>query len=452
MIRQLSDIEVAKYKAVAENASKSALDYASLHGYESWMHALQSAQEEARKSRENEIEAKKQLGYVIEELKRMTLYKERAELETKQVVAKYGGLSMTQLIFPSEMENMDANENTIEGDQKHKAEVESSSFFSSFRRKLKEKFNSFKETQMDDDQASDVEDTMAKSRSPLIKKQSYMPVSKTRSAAASSAASSIKTESSLLPKGQLTQSPTYSPPMLRAKSPTNSPPKLTTQSLMNSPQKQLPGHRNVVSDEPKQSNSSVNRAKGLPILTGYEATTNTTLANGFQRQMHVPKLHEQDPSEKIISSRASQVDNKKDKNSLVNDHRSKRDDTSEYSSRSTNRGESYSSRPSSAESGSIQSAREIQEGRLPAQYQNFRARQSNLTTIPKLSFSTPRQSDLAGMRYQMRRDFSVTDQLQCAWLQRASGPVVERYFHFNSAARYDVKIAHLTLRFLQNSS
>ncbi len=414
MIRQLSDVEVAKYKAVAENASKSALDYASLHGYESWMHALQSAQEEARQSRENEIEAKKQTGYVIEELKRMTLCKERAELETKQVVARYGGLSMTQLIFPSEMENMDAEENPIKEHQKQNAAGDSSSFFSSFRRKLKEKFNSFTETKKDYNDGSDQDEPVAKNRLPSTRKQPNVPMSATRNVPTSN----IRVEGSPA-SGKSLQSPTYSPPILDSKSPTNSPPKISTQSPSTSPQLSMPSRRNTMLDEHKYSHSSAHRKKSTQStsVAGHEETDKMTFANGFQKQQHVETAHKQELSDDKITATRSQM----------KDARSKKEDTSELSSHSTNKWESRTSRPSSADSGSIQSSssRDVHEGRLPAQYQNFRARQSNLTTIPKLSFSTPRQSD-PGMRYLMRRDMSITDPLQCAWLQKASGLIVER--------------------------
>ena len=103
---------------------------------------------------------------------------------------------------------------------------------------------------------------------------------------------------------------------------------------------------------------------------------------------------------------------------------------SDHSSRTTDKAESRSSkgssRPSSADSGSLQSAREVHEGRLPAQYQLFRTRQSNSTAISKLCIATPRHSDASGPRYHMRRDVSITDPTQCIWLQKASGPLTDR--------------------------
>jgi hypothetical protein len=415
MIRQLSDVEVAKYKAVAENASKSALDYASLHGYESWMKALQSAQEEARQSRENEIEAKKQTGYVIEELKRMTIYKERAELETKQVVARYGGLSITQLIYPSEMENMDGGEspnflqNSIKDGQKQNTTGDSTSFFSSFRRKLKEKFGSFAETKEDDVAHNDeyVDNTRWRSS----EKRPNPPTMSARNVSAPASS----------PPRKLSQSPAYSPQAL------HSPQQVLTHSPLQSPSKVLPTRGIAVSDEPQSSKSSLNRLKISPISPlGHDNATKTPPQNGFQTKQYSANPYEHDASTKILATLRVDESNTASR-SQKTDQRLQKYGVTEYSARPTHKGDSNSSRPSSADSGSMQSAREVCEGRLPAQYQNFRARQSNMTTkIPKLYFVTPKQTDPSSARYQMRRDVTITDPLQCSWLQKSSGPLMER--------------------------
>ena len=394
LVRQLSDVEVAKYKALAENASKSSLDYASLHGYESWMQALESAQEDARQSRENEQEAMKQTGYVIEELKKMTIYKERAELETKQVMLKYGGLSIKQLMYPTEM-NIDSAqyllEKSIKDIKPNNTSTDSSSFFSSFRRKLKEKFSSF--AGKEEDNAMNAEDISPKIPSPSIQRRAQVHVAISRNAQVAT----LKNEGSPLQPERKTHSPT------------------------NSPQKASPLHGNSLHDLPLSSRPSVSVANSSPSRTiSHEDSKGR---NSYSKQVSRPNEH--DASEKM-SPKSQVVQKSIAERNLKLSERYIKDDNSEHSSRTTNKSESHTSRPSSADSGSMQSERGINESRLPTQYQAFRARQSNTTAIPKLSFATPRNSDVSGPRYQMRRDISITDPIQCIWLQKASGPLIER--------------------------
>ncbi len=366
LIRQLSEVEVAKYKAVAENASKNALDYASLHGYESWMQALKSAHEEARLSRENEHEAIKQTGYVIEELKKMTMYKERAELETKQVMLRYGGLSMKQLIYPSEM-NIDEAQNLLispsqEPKQQNAAE-DSSSFFSTFRRKLKEKFGSLSQKK-EEDRTSNDDSIEPKTRFQTVDRMTGMAFARKSDV--------IDKQHARLPIAltkNVAVSATKSTEFLHPNS---------TQSPKHSPQKLSPSRANAL---------------GVPQLS----------------KLHVSPM----------KSSPTSISGHEDSN-FPSDHSSRTTDKAE------SRSSKGSSRPSSADSGSLQSAREVHEGRLPAQYQLFRTRQSNSTAISKLCIATPRHSDASGPRYHMRRDVSITDPTQCIWLQKASGPLTDR--------------------------
>ena len=395
LARQLCDVEVAKYKAVAENASKSALDYTSLHGYESWMKALKSAQEEARLAKANEIEANKQVGYVIEELKRMTMYKERAELETKQIMLRYGGLSMKQLIYPIDI-NTDEAEKLLEnpiGAFKKEDKANSSSFFSSFRRKLTEKFSSFSSKQED----AELPDATAapNQRVQPIGKQAPVPSATTRNSY-------------------------ESPPILSTGQSKLSPPKLSTQqgskSMAPLPQSQSP----PVNRRSTISSSSVGNDDAHMLAT----------VAGFHKQQFVsPKPREQDTSAKKLSNSPSLMDHKlaAARNPLSNQHSLKDDASDQSHSSRTSAGGSLPSRPSTADAGLSQSAKEVHEDRLPAQYQIFRARQSNLAVIPKLAFATPRQLDSSVPRYHMRRDVTITDPTQCAWLQKAAGPLIERY-------------------------
>jgi hypothetical protein len=418
LVRQLSEVEVAKYKAIADNASKKSLDYASLHGYESWMQALQSAQEDARRSRENELEAIKQTGYVVEELKKMTMYKERAELETKQVISRYGGLSLKQLIYPSEMSTAESVNLLVEPSnelKQHDKTDDSTSFFSTFRRKLKQKFSNI--SKKEDDRAShknEIEpdarlqmmDRQAESaiirKSPVSDNQARLPLPIARQASVLTP----KVDGSPLAFGKLKQSQKRSPQL-------------------------LPSRGNIF-DESPLSKSPANHMKHSPTSSsGYEGQKMISDNDAFQLQQPVSRSREHDVTAKIESNRSSRAEYKSvaPRNSGT-DQSSIKDDTTDHSSRTTNRAESHSSkgssRPSSADSGSLQSAREVHEGRLPPQYQFFRTRQSNLTVIPKLSLATPRYSEASGARYHMRRDVSIKDPTQCAWLQKASGPLAER--------------------------
>ena len=345
----------------------------------------------------------------------MTIYKERAELETKQVVARYGGLSIKQLIYPSEMENLEGGEspnfvqNSIKDGQKQNATGDSSSFFSSFRRKLKEKFGSFAETKEDDEARNDESVDNARWRSS--EKRSNPPLTSVRNVSAPA--------SSPLANGKLSQSPAYSPQAL------HSPPKVLAHSPLQSPSKVLPTRGIAVSDEPQSSKSSLNRLKNSPISPlVHDNATKTPPQNGFQTKQYSTNPYEHDASTKILATRVDESNAAS--RSQKTDQRSQKYGSTEYSARPTTKGDSNWSRPSSADSGSMQSAREVCEGRLPPQYQNFRARQSNMTMIPKLSFVTPKQTDPSSARYQMRRDVSITDPLQCSWLQKSSGPLMER--------------------------
>jgi hypothetical protein len=327
----------------------------------------------------------------------MTMYKERAELETKQVMLRYGGLSMKQLIYPSEM-NIDAAQDLLVNPilKQHNTADDSSSFFSSFRRKLKEKFSSLSQkheerTSYDENEAKirsqliDRQADAAFSRSsPVHEKQVRMPVAVIRK----SSVSARKIDDSPLANEKLAVSPS------------------------NSPQNTSTSHGHVIDMQQLSKSPALNRLKNSP-----------TLASGYDDP------HKSVSSVKIATNNASRAEYRSAAIQNPGMKHSLKDAVSDNSER-THKAESISSkgssRPESADSGSLHSSREAQEGRLPAQYQFFRKRQSGSTAVPKLSLMTPRQSDIAGPRYHMRRDVSITDTTQCIWLQKASGPLSDR--------------------------
>jgi hypothetical protein len=343
------------------------------------MKALKSAQEDARLAKENEIEAQNQTGYVIEELKRMTMFKERAELETKQVMLRYGGLSMKQLIYPSEM-NVDEAENLLENpigpfknEVNSNSKEDSSSFFSSFRRKLTEKF-SFSTKKEIVVMREDI--TAPKYQVQSFGKQVPLHFSTTKN----TSESPTKNESSLFSVGQST----------------NSPPKLSTKQRSKS-----------ISNLPQSQSPPVDR-KSSPIASslGNENPIGFAAVAGSPKQWHaLPKSRDQDTSAKVLPHTPSRIDNKSVSASARNPSGTQHALTGDASDRSsrTSTGGSQSSRPSIADAGSWQSAKEVREDRLPVQYQSFRARQSNLASIPKLAFQTPRQLDASPYSNRMRQ-------------------------------------------------
>lgn len=431
-MRKISEVEIAKYKAAAENASKNSLDYASLHGYESWMQALQSAQEEARNSKERQREAEKHTSYVVEELKRMTMYKERAELETKQVMLQYGGLTMKQLIFPAEM-NIEEAQNLLQNPVKEEhasnsAQENSSSFFSSFRRKLKEKFSSLTQKQDGSEQSS--EDAALDVRAPLAARPAQVPATTKRIASASAS----KPESSPLAGGQFPAFSKTSPQNSKTTQRRNTISPTSIGSLSSSP-KHLPTtpqqhaspnqNWNTTSDEPQLLSASEDRQKSSSSALSRMHNRQNEFMMADEGRLQLMRAKTGEDNKNILQKTSTRAEHKTAvlREPIMHHHSAKGFETDQHLSIKT---DSQSSRPSSADSGSMSSSRDLNDVRLPAQYQMFRARQFNPTIIPKLSFSTPRSSDSAGSRYQMRRDVTITDPSQCLWLQRASGPISER--------------------------